>query len=256
MNAFPWRVVVVDDEPPARDTLRLLLGRDARFTLVAECAHGEQAIDAVTTHCPDLLLLDVQMPGMDGFGVLRAIGPTAVPAVVFVTAFDRYALEAFETHALDYLLKPFTDERCASVLDRVDARLRERTQAASGRRLAALLAERGTRTGPEQLIVRDSGRTVVIPYDDIVWIEAEDYYVRVHARGRRTLVRLTLKRLAEDLDPERFLRVHRSAIVNLDCVREVEPLASGDQRLVLSDSTELRVSRTHRARLEAALDRR
>jgi two-component system LytT family response regulator len=256
MSASPWRVVVVDDEPPARDTLRLLLARDPRFALVAECAHGEQAIDAVTTHGPDLLLLDVQMPGMDGFGVLRAIGSTAVPAVVFVTAFDRYALEAFETHALDYLLKPFTDERCASVLDRVDARLRERTQAAAGRRLAALLADGRTRTAPGQLIVRDSGRTIVIPYDDIVWIEAEDYYVRVHARGRRTLVRLTLKRLAEDLDPERFLRVHRSAIVNLDCVREVEPLASGDQRLVLSDSTELRVSRTHRARLEAALERR
>jgi two-component system LytT family response regulator len=256
MSGPPWRVVVVDDEPPARDTLRLLLGRDPRFSLVTECAHGELAVAAVHAQRPDLLLLDVQMPGMDGFAVLRAIGPTAVPAIVFVTAFDRYALQAFETHALDYLLKPFSDERCAAVLDRVDARLRERSLAATGRRLAGLLADRRSRTAPGQLIVRESGRTLVIPYEDIVWIEAEDYYVRVHARGRRTLVRLTLKRLADDLDPARFLRVHRSAIVNLDCVREVEPLASGDQRLLLSDGTELRVSRTHRARLEARLERR
>jgi two-component system LytT family response regulator len=256
MSGRPWRVVVVDDEPPARATLRLLLARDARFTLVAECAHGEQAVEAVAAHRPDLLLLDVQMPGMDGFEVLRAIGTSAVPAIVFVTAFDRYALKAFETHALDYLLKPFSDERCASVLDRAEARLRERALAATGRRLAGLLAGRPAHTAPDHLVVRESGRTLVIPYDDIVWIEAEDYYACVHARGRRTLVRLPLKRLAADLDPARFLRVHRSAIVNLHCVREVEPLASGDQRLVLSDGTELRVSRTHRARLEARLARR
>lgn len=254
-NAFRWRAVIVDDEPPARHTLRMLLASDPRFEVIAECSHGHEAVAAVREHAPDVLLLDVQMPGMDGFEVLRAIGVSAVPALVFVTAFDRYALRAFETHALDYLLKPFSDERFAEVLARVDRRLHERTQADEGRRLSALLAAGAPPTRAPQLVVRDGGRTLVIPYDDIIWIEAEDYYVRVHTAGRRTLVRLTLKNLALDLDHARFVRVHRSAIVNLACVREVEPLASGDQRLVLSDGTELRVSRTYRAVLDGRLKR-
>jgi two-component system LytT family response regulator len=254
-TAPPWRVVVVDDEPPSRMTLRLLLARSPGFVLIAECAHGEEAVAAVRSQAPDVLMLDVQMPGMDGFDVLRTIGPVAVPAVVFVTAYDRYALRAFETHALDYLLKPFSDERFAAVLDRVGTRLQERSQAAVGRRLAALLDSNTPVAGAAQLVVRDGGKTLVIPYDDIVWIEAEDYYVCVHAGERRTLVRVPLKTIANSLDRERFVRVHRSAIVNLSCIRRVEPLASGDQRLVLRDGTQLRVSRTYRPSLEAHLKR-
>ena len=251
-----WRVVIVDDEPPARETLRLLLSRAADFDVVAEAAHGEAAVNAVREHAPDVLLLDVQMPGPDGFEVLRTIGPSAVPVLVFVTAYDRYALQAFETHALDYLLKPFSDERFDVVLARVRTRLKERRMAEAGRRLAALLASRQPTAAPRHLVVRDSGRTIVIPHDEITWIEAEDYYVRVHTAERRTLVRLPLKTLAEELDNERFVRVHRSAIVNVQFVRQVEPLASGDQRLVLSDGTELRVSRTFRQALEERLGRR
>jgi two-component system, LytTR family, response regulator len=262
-----WRVVVVDDEPPARDTLRLLLASDPDFTIVAECAHGEEAIAVVRRESPDVLFLDVQMPGLDGFDVLRTLAAPAaaaegahydwpVAALVFVTAYDRYALRAFETHALDYLLKPFSDERFTDVLRRVKGRLREKRLADTGRRLTALLESSAPRVGPQQLIVRDSGRTLVIPYDEILWIEAEDYYVRIHARQRRTLARVSLKSLADELDADRFVRVHRSAIVNVACVREVEPLASGDQRLLLSDGTELRVSRTYRAALEERLGRR
>jgi two-component system, LytTR family, response regulator len=250
-----WRVVLADDEPPARDTLRLLLAGAPDFTIVAECAHGEEAIEAVRRESPDVLFLDVQMPGQDGFDVLRRLGTTSVPALVFVTAYDRYALRAFEEHALDYLLKPFSDERFADVLQRVRERLREKRQAETGRKLAALLDSPAPRVGPQQLIVRDGGRTLVIPYDEIVWIEAEDYYVRIHARQKRTLARIPLKSLADELD-DRFVRVHRSAIVNVACVREMEPLASGDQRLLLSDGTELRVSRTYRPALEERLGRR
>jgi two-component system LytT family response regulator len=252
----PWRVVIVDDEPPARDTLRLLLSSEVDFTVAAECAHGEQAIAAITRSMPDLVFLDVQMPGIDGFEVLRRVGPATIPALVFVTAYDRYALRAFETHALDYLLKPFSDERFTDVLNRVRARLRERRFADAGRRLTALLESSGTPAPPRQLVVRDGSRTVVIPTDEIIWIEAEDYYARIHATGRRTLVRLSLKSLADELDAARFVRVHRSAIVNLACVRELEPLASGDQRLVLNDGTELRVSRTYRPALDERLGRR
>ena len=252
----PWRVLIVDDEPPARDTLRLLLSGHPDFVIVAECAHGEEAIAAVRRESPDVLFLDVQMPGLDGFEVLRTLGVASVPALVFVTAYDRYALRAFEEHALDYLLKPFSDERFADVLLRVRDRLREKRQAETGRRLAALLESQAPRVGPQQLIVRDGGRTLVIPYDEILWIEAEDYYVNIHARRRSTLARIPLKNLADELDAEQFVRVHRSAIVNVACVREVDPLASGDQRLVLSDGTELRVSRTYRAVLEEMLKKR
>ena len=253
MSPAPWRVVIADDEPPARDTLRLLLGGHPEFVIAGECAHGAETIDVVRRESPDVLFLDVQMPGMDGFEALRTLGPSSVPALVFVTAYDRYALRAFEEHALDYLLKPFSDERFADVLQRVSRRLREKRQAEAGRRLAALLESSAPRIGPQQLIVRDGGRTVVLPYDEILWIEAEDYYVRIHSHQRRTLARVSLKSLADDLDPDRFVRVHRSAIVNVACVREVEPLASGDQRLVMSDGTELRVSRTYRAALEQKL---
>ena len=252
----PWRPLIVDDEPPARQTLRLLLARHADFSPAAECSHGEEAVAAIRAQVPDVLFLDVQMPGMDGFDVLRAIDPGVLPALVFVTAYDQYALRAFETHALDYLLKPFSDERFDAVLERVRARLRERNHASIGARLSALLASGRPSAGPGQLIVRDGGKTLVIPYDDIIWIEAEDYYVRVHARTRQTLVRLSLRALAESLDPDVFVRVHRSAIVNVTSVREMEPLASGDQRLALSDGTELRVSRTYRAALEERLGRR
>jgi two-component system, LytTR family, response regulator len=255
-DPIAWRVLIVDDEPPARDTLKLLVSSEPDFEVAGECSHGEEAVAAITRAVPDAMFLDVQMPGMDGFEVLRTVGPATIPALVFVTAYDRYALRAFETHALDYLLKPFSDERFAAVLNRVRIRLRERRLAEAGRKLSALLDSGSGPPRARQLIVRDGSRTVVIPYDEIIWIEAEDYYVRIHATSRRTLVRLSLKSLAEELDAACFVRVHRSAIVNLAFIRELEPLASGDQRLVLHDGTELRVSRTYRPALDDRLGRR
>ncbi len=243
-----WRAVVVDDEPLARRTIRLLLSRERDFAIVAECAHGAEAIAAIERERPDVLFLDVQMPEVDGFDVLRRLGADAVPAVIFVTAFDRYALRAFEEHALDYLLKPFSDERFAAVIGRVRSRLRERSAASMAGRLADLLAD----TAPErrQLVVRDSGRTVVIPHDDIAWIEAEDYCVRLHLGADRTvLIRDSLKSLEASLDRRRFVRVHRSAIVNASWVKTIEPLTSGDQSVTLTDGTVLKASRTHRAQL-------
>src|SRR5678815_5524003 len=184
-GASAWRVVIVDDEPPARQTLRLPLEREKDFAIAAECGHGQEAIAAVLRERPDALFLDVRMPGMDGFDVLQRIPADAMPAIVFVTAYDRYAPQAFEQHAIEYLLKPFTDERFADVVDHVRTRLRERAYAAC---LAAALegAEGGARLPSvpldpsrqerRQLVVRDGSRTHVIPHDEIVWIEAEDYY--------------------------------------------------------------------------------
>jgi two-component system LytT family response regulator len=248
-----WRTIIVDDEPLARQTLRQLLAAEDDFPVVAECGHGAEAIDAILRERPDVLFLDVQMPEVDGFEVLRRLSPTAVPVVIFVTAFDRYALRAFEQHALDYLLKPFSDERFAIVLARIRERLRERTFASMAGRLAELLS--ATSPSARQLVVRDGGRTIVIPYDDIVWIEAEDYCARIHTRRRTLLVRDSLRALGDSLERGGFVRVHRSAIANVACIREVEPLSSGDQRLTLDDGTVLKVSRTCRAGVLDALGR-
>jgi two-component system LytT family response regulator len=188
-----WRAIVVDDEPLARQTLRLLLAREQDFTIVAECGHGAEAIATIRRERPDVLFLDVQMPELDGFEVLRQIGPSSVPAIIFVTAFDQYALRAFEEHALDYLLKPFSDERFTLVLEWARTRLRERKYASMAGRLSDLLST----VAPQrrQLAVRDSGRTVVIPHDEIFWIEAEDYCARIHLRGRTLLIRDSLRSL-------------------------------------------------------------
>jgi two-component system, LytTR family, response regulator len=249
VSTHPWRVVIVDDEPPARQTLRMLLARETDFAVCAECGHGREAIDVVAAVRPDVLFLDVRMPGLDGFDVLREIGADAVPAVVFVTAYDRYAAQAFERHPVEYLLKPFTDERFAGVVDHLRRRLRERALATLGERLPDLLAATAPRQERRQLVVKDGSRTHVIAEADIVWIEAEDYYIAIHANGRRVLARESLKTFEERLDPARFARIHRSAIVNTRCIKAIEPVASGDQRLVLADGTVLRVSRTHRAAL-------
>ena len=249
-----WRTIVVDDEPLARQTLRLLLTREKDFAIVAECGHGADAIEAIRREHPDVLFLDVQMPEVDGFEVLRVLAPDTVPAVIFVTAFDRYALQAFEQHALDYLLKPFSDERFSVVLERTRVRLRERTFASMAERLSDLL--RTTAPVQRQLVVRDGGRTLVIPHDDILWIEAEDYCSRIHMRGRTLLIRESLRALEASLEGAGFVRVHRSAIANVACIREIEPLASGDQRLTLSNGTVLKVSRTHRAEVINAIGER
>jgi two-component system LytT family response regulator len=255
----PWRTIVVDDEPLARQTMTLLLARENDFAIVAECSHGAEAIEAVRRERPDVLFLDVQMPEVDGFEVLRRLDPGAVPAVIFVTAFDRYALQAFEQHALDYLLKPFSDERFAIVLGRTRVRLRERAFASMAGRLSDLLsatAATAAASTSRQLVVRDAGRTLVIPHDEIVWIEAEDYCARIHLRGRTLLVRDSLRALGDSLEGAGFVRVHRSAIASVACIREIEPLASGDQRLRLSDGTILKISRTYRAHVVKAVAKR
>lgn len=245
--ARPWRAAIVDDEPPARHVLQHLLARDRDFEIVAECGHGEAAVEACERTHPDVMFLDVQMPGLDGFGVLSALGPERAPAIVFVTAFDQYALKAFEAQALDYLLKPFSDERFAEVVAHVKRRLRERIAGDLESRLAQLSA--GHEARARQLVIRDAGRILVLPWDEIDWIEAEDYCVRFHTARDRPLVRGGLQAMADRLDPATFVRIHRSTVVNITRVREIGPLPSGDYEVVLVDGTRLRMSRTYRRNL-------
>jgi two-component system LytT family response regulator len=257
------RTIVVDDEPLARRRLARLLEAEDHVEVVAVCATGRDAVAAVREHAPDLLFLDVQMPEMDGFGVLRALGGEGMPQVVFVTAYDQYAIQAFEVHALDYLLKPYTPARLSTAVQRA-ARQLQAPRAAPAERLAELLEhlERERRAlegrlsgaGPAhghttRLLVKDGERMFFVPVERIDWLEAEGNYVRLHCGREAHLVRATLSGMEEQLDPTRFTRIHRSTIVNLDRVKEVRPWFAGDYLVKLNDGGELRLSRRYRDRL-------
>lgn len=259
MTDAPVTVLIVEDEPLAREGLRLLLRDDPGVQVVGEARSGRQAVSELRRLRPMLCFLDVQMPELDGFGVLRALSPDEVPAVVFVTAYDQYALRAFEVHALDYLLKPFNDARFRAALHRAKEHLRLRRVSAMTERLLSLLGPSSSSppssstppadpSGARRLSIRDAGRVVFLPTAEVDWVEAADYYVQVHAGGRCYLHRESMQRLEAQLDPGRFVRIHRSAIVNWERVREVR--AHGREVLVrLQDGTELRVARSHRDKL-------
>jgi two-component system LytT family response regulator len=269
----PLRVVVVDDEPLARSGMCGLVARDPELTLVAQCADGAEAVAAIAGLRPDLVLLDVQMPEMDGFEVLREVGPARMPVVVFVTAFDRFALRAFDVAAVDYLLKPFDDERFDLAIARAKHAVRNAEAGELGRRLMRLVERQGTSPSADaapsavesqrtaepparhasRLVVKSAGRTVFVRVDEVDWIEADDYYARLHVAGKTHLLRETMGSLEARLDPQRFFRVHRSAIVNLDRVREVQFLFRGEHVVILHDGTRLKLSRTRLEKLESML---
>ena len=240
------RTLIVDDEPLARDCVRLALRRDPDFEVVAECGDGLSAESAIRQHDPDLVFLDVQMPGLDGFEVIETIGPERMPPVVFVTAYDAHALRAFRLHAMDYLLKPFDDERFAETLLHARRQLGPARGGERARRFADLLSGR---TFATRILARRDDRLEFIPVAAVDWIEAAGNYVRVHAGPRTELVRITLSALLEQLDPSVFARIHRSAIVNVSRVREMHPWYGGDYTAVLTDGQELRVSRYYREAL-------
>jgi two-component system, LytTR family, response regulator len=223
------RTLIVDDEPIARRTLRLLLEEDPEIELVGEC-DGVAAVAAIEKSRPDLLFLDIQMPELDGFQLLQRIGVETVPAVVFVTAYSQHALRAFDVDAVDYLLKPFDDERFATTL----------------RRVKSLLAQPAEKTAPRylrRLVIRTSSRILLVKVEDIDWIEAADYYARVHVGGKGYLIRQTMGDLEQALDPAMFFRLHRSGIVNLDKIRELVPHFRGEYTAVLQSGASLRMAR-------------
>ena len=238
------RVLVVDDEAPARRRIRRLLAADEGVTVVGECADGASAIAMIDALRPDLVFLDVQMPERDGFEVVKAIPRTKLPAILFVTAYDQYALRAFDVHAVDYLLKPFTGERFRTALARARERICRRAADAGLATLAATLRSR-----PDYLTrlpIRAAGRTVFVEMGAVDWLEAADNYVRLHVKQREYLARETLGSLEARLDPERFVRIHRSVIVQIDRIAETRPTSHGDAEAVLQDGTRLTVSRTWR----------
>ena len=253
------RVVVADDEPLARERLRMLLAAHPAHEVVAECEDGAQAVEAIATLAPDLVLLDIRMPALSGIEVVEALaaGDGPAPAVVFVTAYDEYALRAFEVSALDYLLKPVDQER----LDRALAKAARRPAAPDGSDGPALDPAlrtfletlRAERAYPARFLVRDAKGLYFVRADEVEWVDAQGNYVALHARGRVHLVRDTMRAFEAKLDPTRFVRVHRSAIVNLDHVQRLEPHAHGEYVITLRDGTRLTSSRAHGTRLHALL---
>ncbi|WP_437312466.1 LytR/AlgR family response regulator transcription factor [Sorangium sp. So ce385] len=264
------RAVIVDDEPLAREGIRMLLADDPEVAVAAESGDGPSALETIRRLRPDLVFLDVQMPEMNGFEVMASLPPGELPAVIFVTAFDRYALRAFEVHALDYLLKPFDDDRFHDALRRAKSHLRLSRMSDLSQRLLSLLQSYGDpgaaaaargRAGPgseppaagaehpRRLAIKDGCRVVFLSVEEIDWIEAADYYVQIHAGGKSYLHRETMNSVEGKLDPARFVRIHRSAIVNRDRIKELRTQGRRDTVVVLAGGAELKVARSHREKL-------
>ena len=281
------RVAIVDDEPLARDCMRLALGGDPDVTIVAECGDGATAVDAIRERAPDIVFLDVQMPGLDGFSVLERLDVATMPVVVFVTAYDAHAIRAFEVNALDYVLKPFSDERLLAAVDRARSAINERRHGELGRRLAAFV--RDWQGGPAaaaplppaaepsgdvatrpvleesqpvgtvsrgdtpsyiaRFAVRANGRVRFVQSLDVDWIEADGNYMVLHVGDTTHRVRASLAALTEGLDPKQFVRIHRSVIVNIERIREVQPWFGGDYIAILRNGTKLKVSRLRASHL-------
>jgi len=243
------RTIVVDDEPLAREWIREHLRADGGIEIVAECEDGFKAVQAIHQLKPDLVLLDVQMPGLDGFGVLSMLENSPPPAVVFVTAFDQYALRAFEVHAIDYLLKPVSPERLQTALDRIRERLEKAVSRDTAAELAGLLKE--VRLYPEWFLVKTGGRSHFVRAADIDWIESKRNDVLLHVGTAAHLHHETTSGIESRLDPSRFLRIHRSTIVAIDRIRELHPWFNGDYEVVLKDGTKLAMSASYKQRLKA-----
>jgi two-component system LytT family response regulator len=260
----PLRILIVDDEPSAREIVHEMLAeaiKQGEVEIVGECEDGRSAIRAIRATKPDLVFLDVQMPEMDGFAVLSALPVDQLPLIIFVTAYDQYALRAFNVHALDYLLKPFDRERFDQAFERARHTLARERASEMNERILMLLEERGAshlqsttqKVYLERLVVKTDGRVFFLRAEEIEWIEAEGNYVSLHVGKKAYLFREAISQLATQLDPSKFRRIHRSTIVNIDCIRELQPMFRGEYRVVMRDGTELKLSHNYRTNLQQQL---
>jgi len=248
------RVLVVDDEAPARKRLLQLLRKDSEVAEVLEASDGMSAVDMIQEEHPDLVFLDVRMPQLDGFGVIQSLGSEGTPHTVFVTGYDTYAVRAFEADAADYLVKPFSDERFAQAIARVKARIKSHEKSQVGPQVAqAVSASKRAEGLWDRLVVKSGGITRFVMANEIDWIEGADVYVNLHVQGKEVLYRAPLRELAARLDPTRFVRIHRSAIVNIERILQLEAISHGDFEVILTDGSRLQLSRRFRSELEKRL---
>jgi len=255
------RVVVADDERLARQKMRTLLESEPNITLVAECQDGRQTVSAINCFHPDLLLLDIQMPDLDGFQVLGEISPREMPAVIFTSAYDQYAIRAFEAHALDYLLKPFDKDRLHTAIQRARIELAKSENRDMTHKLLELLshirsgANTATTDSQDRLVIKAKGRVIFLDLEEVDWVEAAANYVRLNVGKESYLLRETISRTSERLDPNQFIRIHRSTIVNVRKIKELIPVNSGEYIVVLKNGKELSCSRGYRAFLQKVIER-
>lgn len=248
------RTLIVDDEPLARERLRNLLAEETDIELIGECSDGREALAGIEKHSPDLVFLDVQMPEVDGFGVVAKLNSERMPAIIFVTAYDRYALQAFEVHALDYLLKPFDRERFQTALQRARAHLNRDKTDDLRQRLSALLADLKPESKPlDRLAIKTEGRVLFLKIDEIDWIEASDNYVIVHSGKESPMHRETMSSLESKLPSESFMRISRSTIVNVERIKELQPMFHGEYSVILRNGTRLTLSRSYREKVQKLL---
>jgi len=247
------RTIIVDDEPLARERLSSLLANEEDFEIVCECENGKEAIESIESLTPDLVFLDIQMPEVDGFDVILSLDPETIPDIIFVTAYDKYAVKAFEVHALDYLLKPFDRQRFSQSLNRIRTRVNEIEDAketVSGQ-LANLLSElKYKQRTQKRLLVKSAGRIMFVSTDEVEWIEAAGNYMRIHAGDETYLMRETMAGMENRLPKECFVRIHRSYIVNFNCIKELQPAFNGEYTVILHTGQELKLSRKYRSGLE------
>jgi two-component system LytT family response regulator len=258
MSERRLKALIIDDEPLARKGIRSLLRNEPDIAIAGECADGLEAVEEIQNKRPDLVFLDVQMPGLDGFGVIEAIGVDKMPVIVFVTAYDLHALRAFQVHAIDYLLKPLNAARFREALDRARRMATTSRPDDLGAKMLDLLESvkpRGERY-TERFIIRSLGRVTVLPAAEVEWIQAEGDYVELHSlHGKKHLLREKISVLEENLDPSVFVRIHRSSIVRIDRIRELRPHFNGDHAVYLQDGTRLSLSRTYRKRAFQSLEK-
>ena len=250
MNQAKITALIVDDEALARKFIRRMLKEEHDVEVMGECNNGKSAVGLIQKHKPDIVFLDVQMPAMDGFAVLDAIGVEQLPEVIFTTAYEKYAIRAFELHALDYLLKPFDQTRFRDAMRHAKERLNQRQQEDGRLQISALLENVKSRAKYlERLIIKADGRISFLSASEINWIEADDKYVHLHTAKASRMVRQTLSAMETQLDPKKFQRIHRSAIVNVERIKELEPTFNGEHVVHLEDGTKLTLSRTYREKL-------
>ena len=250
LTLIAMKILIVDDEPLARERVRRHLRDEPGIEIVGEAGNGREAVAAIEEKTPDLVFLDVQMPEMNGFDVLKALEEDKIPAIVFTTAYDKYAIQAFEFHALDYLLKPFSRERFRRSVRHAREQLENSRQSGNiDERLVSLLENLKAKKYLERIVVKNSGRVFFIKTDEIDWIEAAGNYLKLHVGREAHLIRETMQSIEAKLDPEKFFRIHRSTLVQIDRIKELHPLFGGDYAVILRDGTELTLSRNYRERL-------
>jgi len=250
MREAAIKAVIVDDELLARKFIRRMLKPDPDFEIVGEAANGREAVDVIRAQKPDVVFLDVQMPEMDGFAVLETVGLDQLPDIIFTTAYEAYAIRAFELHALDYLLKPFDQHRFRDALKHAKERVHSQEEEQGRRQIGALLERLNSKQAYlDRLIIKADGRITFLNTRDIDWVEADDKYVHLHAGTGRRMVRQTLTAMEAQLDPEKFVRIHRSSLVNVERIKELQPLFNGEYSLILEDKTRLTLSRKYKDNL-------